>query len=178
MKDKEDIRYLNWRQEWGQGWILRSYLQVFILQAVFMILIASPVIYSIEHLPRETSLLVYLGVIAWIFGFVFESISDAQLKKFKQDPSNKGKMMTTGLWSYSRHPNYFGEVVQWWGVFLMAIDENSGWLILSPSLITFLILKVSGVPMLEKLMEGRPGFEEYKRKTPIFFPWFPKSRKN
>jgi steroid 5-alpha reductase family enzyme len=136
--------------------------------------IALPIIYSVEKAPREMSPLVFLGVFLWLVGFFFESISDAQLKKFKAEPGNKGQIMTQGLWSWSRHPNYFGEVLQWWALFLMAVDLSSLWLIISPVAINFLILKVSGVPMLEELMEGRPGFQDYKKRTPIFFPWFPK----
>lgn len=171
MKGKEDIRYLNWRNEWGRTWVWRSYLQVFILQALILLIIALPLIYSVDMTPREMTALVYVGLLIWIIGFIFESVSDSQLKNFKADPSNKGKLMTSGLWSLSRHPNYFGEVTQWWGIFLMALQIEAWWLIVSPLMITYLILKVSGVPMLEKLMEGRPGFEEYKAKTSMFVPW-------
>lgn len=171
LKGKEDIRYLNWRNEWGKNWIWRTYLQVFILQALILLVVALPAVYSVDQTPREMTGFVYAGILIWIFGFIFESVSDSQLKKFKADPGNKGKLMTSGLWSLSRHPNYFGEVIQWWGIFLMAVQLNSLWLIVSPILITYLIVKVSGIPMLEKLMEGRPGFEEYKAKTSIFVPW-------
>lgn len=171
LKGKEDIRYLNWRNEWGKTWVWRTYLQVFILQALILLIIALPVIYSVDQSPREMNFIVYAGALIWIIGFIFESVGDSQLKSFKANPANKGKLMTSGLWSITRHPNYFGEVTQWWGVFIMAAQLDSLWLIVSPLMITYLILKVSGVPMLEKLMEGRPGFEEYKAKTSIFVPW-------
>ena len=177
-KSQEDIRYLNWRKEWGATWIWRSYLQVFVLQGLILFVIATPILYAFEKSPREISGLdaFYLGLIIWLIGFLFESIGDAQLEKFKANPANKGQIMTQGLWSWSRHPNYFGEVAQWWGIFLMAVDSSGLWLIISPITITFFIMKVSGVPMLEKLMESRPGFQEYKNQTSAFFPWFPKKK--
>ncbi len=171
---EEDVRYANWRKEWGSGWLLRTYLQVFLLQAVFLIIISLPVLRSIALAPRSFTYAVGIGLLVWIFGFIFEAVGDEQLRRFKLNPSNKGRLMDRGLWSWSRHPNYFGEVVQWWGIFLMCVEPGGWWLIISPIVITFLILKVSGVPMLEKLMEGRPGFAEYKQRTALFFPRPPK----
>ena len=107
------------------------------------------------------------GLIVWIFGFYFESTADKQLSNHIKNPANKGKLMTTGLWKYSRHPNYFGEVTQWWGIFLLS---SSLFTIISPLTITLLILFVSGIPLLEKKYEGRPDWEEYKKKTSIFIP--------
>lgn len=177
-KAGEDIRYLNWRKEWGSSWLWRSYLQVFLLQGAFLLIISGPVIYSLNIAGRDLDSLATIGVAIWLFGFIVESISDKQLENFKKDPTNKGKLMTTGLWSWSRHPNYFGEVVQWWGIYLLAFNlsdlSSSLLLVLSPVTITFLILKVSGVPMLEELMQGRPGFEDYKKRTSIFILWPPR----
>jgi len=173
-KKTEDARYANWRKEWGKTWVWRSYLQVWTLQPLILILIVLPVLRAIDLSPREPTLLVAIGFLVWLFGFLFEAIGDAQLKKFSANPANKGKIMDQGLWAWSRHPNYFGEIAQWWGVFLMAVSLEDWWLIISPITITFFILKISGVTMLEDLMSKRPGFNEYKQKTSKFFPWPPK----
>lgn len=170
-KTAEDTRYAKWRQEWGSNWLARSYFQVFILQGLIMWVIAWPVVHVItsEHVLIDPFF--EIGFLVWIVGFLIESIADEQLRKFTANSQNKGRIMDAGLWSWSRHPNYFGEVVQWWGIFLMAVQLEEGWMtVVSPLVITFLILKVSGVPMLEKMMEGRLGFEAYKKRTSVFFP--------
>lgn len=172
----EDKRYAAWRLAWGKWFLVRSYLQIFVLQGVLLLLIASPVI-IINTLRGGSALTVFdvMGLLIWIIGFAFEAIGDRQLKKFISNPENKGKIMTTGLWKYTRHPNYFGEVTQWWGLWVIALSVPFGGVgIIGPLTITFLILKVSGVPMLEKSFEGRPDFEDYKKKTNAFLPWFPK----
>ena len=111
----------------------------------------------------------------WLFGFYFEAVGDWQLAKFIQDPTNKGRLMQSGLWAYTRHPNYFGEVSQWWGLWLIATSVPEGWLtIVSPLTITFLILKISGVPMLERKLVEHPDFEVYKKKTSMFIPMRPR----
>lgn len=172
----EDIRYRNMRKGWGKNWIVPSYTRVFVMQGLISLIINMPMLWILSQPAQEMDVFAYLGIAVWLTGFIFESVGDAQLKAFKAKPENKGKLMTTGLWSWSRHPNYFGEVVQWWGIFLFAAALPMGFVtILSPVAITFLILKVSGVPMLEKLMEGRPGSEEYRRRTSIFFPRPPKA---
>jgi steroid 5-alpha reductase family enzyme len=172
----EDWRYAQWRQEWGNWWIVRSYLQVFILQGVFLLAIASSFLYlNVRQASAQFDFLDVAGVLVWVVGFFFEAVGDYQLLLFKRDPASKGKIMTTGLWQYTRHPNYFGEATMWWGIFLMVLSEPWGWLtIVSPLLISFLLLGVSGVPMLEKKYDGNLAFAEYKRKTAAFFPWFPK----
>jgi steroid 5-alpha reductase family enzyme len=174
-KKTEDARYANWRKEWGSTWIWRSLLQVWTLQPALLLLIVLPVLSAIDRAPLEITLWVQIGLIFWMLGFLFESLGDYQLKKFLRDPANKGQLMTKGLWSWTRHPNYFGEVTQWWGIFLMAATLDTWWLIISPLTITFFILKISGVTMLEKLMENRPGFADYQRRTSKFFPLPPKT---
>ena len=117
-----------------------------------------------------------VGVLVWLVGFYFEAVGDAQLARFIKDPANKGKLMQSGLWAYTRHPNYFGEVTQWWGIWIIALSVSGGWLgIIGPITITFLILKVSGIPMLEKKMAENPEFTEYKKQTSMVIPWFKKS---
>ena len=171
---KEDYRYKAWRDEWGKWFYIRTYLQVFLLQGLFMLLISLSAIVAGSY-TNETSIsfINIAGLILWLIGFIFETFGDLQLSRFISDPNNKGKIMKTGLWKYTRHPNYFGEVTQWWGIFLLAVNLPYGILaVISPLTITFLILRVSGIPMLEKKYEGNTEFEEYKKVTNAFFPWF------
>ncbi|MBX2955360.1 MAG: DUF1295 domain-containing protein [Cyclobacteriaceae bacterium] len=166
----EDFRYHQWRMEW-KHFYLRSFLQVFMLQGLFLFLTVLPVIYINIHSAFSFHFLDVVGILIWLTGFYFESVGDYQLKQFKSKPENKGKIITTGLWRYTRHPNYFGEVVQWWGIFLMAVTLPGGWMtIVGPLTITYLVRYVSGVPMLERKYAGNPEFEAYKKVTSVFFP--------
>lgn len=174
-KKGEDFRYAEWRRTWGRWFVLRSYLQVFLLQGLFILVVGFPVILLGVQPPAEIGHVEILGLALWALGFLFETVGDAQLRRFKLAPENRGKIMTQGLWRYTRHPNYFGEAVMWWGIFLVALPGPGGWSALaSPALITFLLVRVSGVPMLEKKYRGRPDFEAYARRTSAFIPWFPK----
>jgi steroid 5-alpha reductase family enzyme len=177
----EDPRYAAWRAKWGRTFVWRSYLQVFLLQGLFMLVIALPVVlvntYRWAHPPGAGTgdLFAMAGTLIWILGFVFEAVGDAQLARFKKDPANKGKIMDRGLWRYTRHPNYFGESLMWGGIFIIALEVPSGWMtVASPLLITFLLAKVSGVPMLERRYAGNAAFQDYARRTSAFVPWFPK----
>ncbi len=171
----EDYRYQIWRQEWGKWFYLRSYGQVYVLQGLLLFLIILPVLLVNNSRDGFLGYLDVLGVLVWLVGFFFESVGDKQLSDFIRNPDNKGKLMQSGLWKYTRHPNYFGEVTQWWGVWLIAIGAPIPWFgIIGPLTITYLILKVSGIPMLEKKMQENPSFVEYARRTNKFFPWFPK----
>ncbi len=171
----EDYRYMAWRREWGKWFYTRSYLQVYLLQGVFLFVIALPVLMINRSAGGTFGFLGGIGVCVWLCGFLFESVGDAELARFVKDPLNRGKIIQTGLWRYTRHPNYFGEVVQWWGIWLLAVGVPGGWFgIVGPLTITFLILKVSGIPMLEKKMAENPDFVEYKRRTSVFLPWLPK----
>lgn len=171
----EDYRYLAWRKEWGKWFYLRSYAQVYLLQGMFLFLIVLPVLFVNGSVGTALGLLDVLGMAVWLFGFYFEAVGDAQLARFIQNPENKGKLMQSGLWAYTRHPNYFGEVTQWWGLWLVALSVPSGLLgIIGPLTITFLILKVSGIPMLEKKMAEHPEFAEYSRRVSVFIPLPPK----
>jgi steroid 5-alpha reductase family enzyme len=117
--------------------------------------------------------LIVVGVVVWLIGYYFEVVGDAQLKRFKADIKNKGKIMKEGLWAYTRHPNYFGEATMWWGIALVALAYKVPLLsLISPLTITILLVFVSGVPLLERAMKDRPGFEEYAKETSIFIPWF------
>jgi steroid 5-alpha reductase family enzyme len=162
---KEDYRY--------QAFKSNPYFKVFITQGFFMFLISLPVINSLGFLTYFN----YLGILIWIIGFYFESTADKQLKDFLKNPKNKGKIMQSGLWAYSRHPNYFGEVTMWWGIWLLNLASN-WWTIVGPLTITYLILKVSGVPLLKKKYEGNKEFEDYKKRVSVFFPRFPKKNRD
>jgi len=172
---QEDFRYVAWRKEWGRWFYIRSYLQVYILQGLFLFLIIQPVLFINKSIGTIGVFDVF-GVLVWLIGYFFESVGDTQLKEFVSNPANKGKIMDQGLWRYTRHPNYFGEVTQWWGLFFIALSiPGALFTIIGPLTITFLILFVSGVPLLEKKYTGRPDFEEYKKRTSVFFPLPPKS---
>jgi len=173
----EDFRYATWRQKWGKYFIIRGYFQIFLLQGLFMFLIILPGLFIMKSHHSDWNWLDNLGLLVWLTGFLLEAIADQQLKKFKQNPENKGKIKQTGLWRYSRHPNYFGEAMMWWGIFLIGLNTSAGWVgIISPLTITFLLVKVSGVPLLEKKYLGNREFESYKRVTSAFIPLPPKRR--
>ncbi len=171
----EDFRYARWRRDWGKMFVLRSYFQIFLLQGALLLIISYPVILVNKTGKEGMGSRDVAGIAVWLLGFFFEAVGDYQLSRFKKDPSNRGKIMTAGLWSLTRHPNYFGEATLWWGIFLIALSSRNGWTaVISPALITFLLLRVSGVTMLEKKYAGNQAFLEYARKTRPFFPWIPK----
>lgn len=168
---EEDFRYKKWREDWGKWLIPRAFLQVYMLQGVFMGIISLPIILIRQVTGSWNLPILAAGLGVWIIGFLFESIGDKQLKDFIGDPDNKGKIMDRGLWRYTRHPNYFGEATMWWGIFLIGMSANISILsVISPLTITSLLLFVSGVPMLEKSMKDKPGYQEYAERTSIFFP--------
>ncbi|MCA1796200.1 MAG: DUF1295 domain-containing protein, partial [Geobacteraceae bacterium] len=169
-------RYRQWRESWGKTFVWRSFLQIFMLQGAVIYLVALPVILVMRNPGGSLGWLDLIGVLIWSLGFAYEVIGDWQLKQFKDDPENRGRIMRYGLWRTTRHPNYFGEATLWWGIFFIALGAPLGWLaIISPLLIDFLLLKVSGIPMLEERYADNPEFQEYKKHTNALFPWFPKS---
>ncbi len=171
----EDYRYFAWRKEWGKWFYLRSYFQIYMLQGFFLLLIVIPVLLINQNTSPRLGLLDFGGIAIWLFGFCFEVVGDTQLALFIKNPANTGKIIQSGLWAYTRHPNYFGEVTQWWGIWILALSVPYGWIsIIGPLTITVLILKISGIPMLEKKMAKNPDFDAYKQKVSIFIPMFPK----
>jgi steroid 5-alpha reductase family enzyme len=172
----EDFRYARWREESGRRWWWFSFFKVFLLQGLLLWIISTPLIAAqISRLPARLGVLDALGVVVWAIGFIFEAVGDAQLERFKANPANKGKLLTTGVWRYTRHPNYFGDAAQWWGYFLIAAATGAWWTVLSPILMTVLLVRVSGVALLEKtLVETKPGYREYAQTTSTFLPWFPR----
>lgn len=175
----EDCRYKAMRENWGKHPLINAFFKVYMLQGLLMLLVAAPIIIvNADYAYRPLGFFDLAGFLLWALGFFFEAVGDWQLSKFIKDPANKGKIMTSGLWKFTRHPNYFGEVAMWWGLFLIALSSSFGYLaLISPLTITFLLLKVSGIPMLEAKYAGNAEFEEYKKRTNAFFPWFPKKIK-
>ena len=174
VRTTEDARYVAWRNAWGNGWYFyaRSFVQVFLLQGILAMIIATPVILITAQVIPLNLVWVIIGTIVWIGGFVCESVADAQLKTFLVNPQNKGHIMQSGLWKYSRHPNYFGEVTQWWGIFIIGLGTTLGLFgIIGPLVITFLIVFVSGIPLAEASLKSTPGFAEYAQRTSVFIPF-------
>lgn len=171
----EDPRYVKWRMDWGKWFYLRSYLQVFLLQGLLLLLISIPVMLVSKHTGKLfPTVLDIVGLGVWVIGFLYESVGDKQLATFLKDPANKGKIMKSGLWSLTRHPNYFGEVTMWWGVWLISLSAGvPWWSIVGPLTITYLITKVSGIPMTEARYKGNTEFDEYKKITSSLIPLYP-----
>lgn len=167
----EDSRYHALRREWGPHANIQAYFKIFLFQGILMLIISLPVTAGMAQGQRSFTLINWLGLIIWVFGFSFEVWADSYLKQWKAIPENKGKICTTGPWSFCRFPNYFGEVSLWYGVFLVAFNPHVAWTIIGPITINFLILKVTGVPLLEERYEGRPGYHEYKARVPRFIPF-------
>jgi steroid 5-alpha reductase family enzyme len=178
IKKSEDPRYKAWREGWGDNFKIRTFLQIFMLQGFLILIISTPVLYIINSGNSPLNFLDLLGTAIWLCGFFFEVVGDYQLDSFKKDPANKGRIMKYGLWRYSRHPNYFGEVLMWWGIFCIALSVENGWFtVIGPGCITFLILKVSGIPLAEKRSLHKDEFQHYMKKTSAFFPMPPKKEK-
>jgi steroid 5-alpha reductase family enzyme len=176
----EDFRYAKWRQEHGSKWWWYSFFQTFLLQGVLMWVISTPLIAAQIHpTPTNLTILDVLGIIVWTIGFFFEAVGDYQLARFKKSSDNKGKLLNTGVWRFTRHPNYFGDAAQWWGFYLIATAAGGWWTIFSPILMTLFLLRVSGVTLLEStLKETKPGYRDYISTTSPFIPWFPRRKKN
>ena len=169
----EDHRYHAMRKR-NPDFTRQSLVTVFGLQAVLAWIISLPLAAAL-YAPAAFGWLHGMALTLFAIGFFFEASADWQLARFKRDPANKGKVLDRGVWRYSRHPNYFGEACIWWAFFLFALASAYVWTIVSPLLMTFLLLKVSGVALLEKdISERRPAYRQYMASTPAFFPWFPR----
>lgn len=175
---QEDFRYQEMRTKWGKKVTINAYFRIFMLQGLLMFVISLPIIYINFSSFTKFALIDILGITTWAIGYFFEVVGDYQLKKFLKNPNNKGKIMQSGLWKYTRHPNYFGESVMWWGIFIISINSKLGiYGIISPLLITLLLVFVSGVPLLEKKYSSNKDFQEYAKRTSKFIPWFRIERK-
>lgn len=160
---KEDFRYKNFKN---------SYFSVFLFQGILMFLVSLPAtLYN--RFDGGVSFYGFFGLLIWVVGFYFETVGDLEMYFFKKDLRNKGEILRDGLWKYTRHPNYFGEITMWWGIWILTVGSTYWYLgLMGPITISYLILKVSGIPLLEKKYEGNVEFEKYKKVTPIFFPKF------
>ncbi len=171
----EDRRYAAMRRKWGGKFPLVSLFVVFGLQGALMLVIGAPVMVAIAAPEAPLGPLDVVAVALFTVGFAFESIGDLQLARFLADPENEGRVMDRGLWRYTRHPNYFGDALAWWGIATFAFATGAWWTAFAPALMTFLLLRVSGVVLLEKSMaKRRPAYEAYVRRTSAFVPWPPR----
>ena len=173
----EDPRYRSMRAAQGAAFWWRSLFTVFWLQGAILWFVALPILVAVSApRPEQLTFVDGLGVVVYAIGFAFEVVGDHQLARFRADPATRGRVLDTGLWRYTRHPNYFGDATVWWGVYLIAAATPGGWLtILSPCLMTWLLTRVSGVTLLESsLRTSKPGYREYIARTPAFFPWRPR----
>lgn len=175
----EDRRYAAMRRHHGERFARVSLVTVFGLQGALQWIVSLPVQVALA-LPGPAGWTGWdaAGLAAVAVGLAFESVADVQLARFKADPANAGKVMDRGLWAWSRHPNYFGDALAWWGIFCIAAATPAArWTAFAPALMTFLLLRVSGVALLERtIARRRPAYEEYAARTSAFVPWFPKRR--
>ncbi|MFM8266541.1 MAG: DUF1295 domain-containing protein [Ilumatobacteraceae bacterium] len=168
----EDFRYQAMRRHWGARFPIVSLLTVFTLQGVLMWIVSLPVQVGQTAESPDLGLLAALGVAVWAIGLFFESVGDAQLVRFKRNPANAGALMTTGLWRYTRHPNYFGDACVWWGIALVAAETTVGrWGLIGALMMNILLVRVSGVALLEKSLRRRKAdYADYAARTSSFFP--------
>ncbi|OPZ77515.1 MAG: 3-oxo-5-alpha-steroid 4-dehydrogenase [Actinobacteria bacterium ADurb.Bin444] len=169
----EDPRYQSMRAERGTSFWWVSYFQVFVLQGITMWIVSVCLVAAQNGSAAERLTgWDFAGIVIWLAGFLFESVSDGQLARFKRNPENQGRVLDRGLWRYTRHPNYFGEVLVWWGYYLLAVAAGGWWTFFSPIVMTVLILRVSGVTRLEKRQaQTKPDYQDYVESTSVFVPW-------
>jgi steroid 5-alpha reductase family enzyme len=178
-KTAEDRRYADMRAQYTSHPVALPLAKIFISQGLLALVITLPVTIALAAPSRGLDVLDVIGVMVWLVGFYFESVGDRQLRMFLAEPSNRGHLMTGGLWRYSRHPNYFGELTQWWGIGLLALLSPLGVFgLIGPIVITILIVFVSGVPLLERHYAGRTDWEQYKARTSMLLPLPPRETHN
>jgi steroid 5-alpha reductase family enzyme len=170
-REGEDYRYTKWRDEYEDSWWWFSYFKVFLLQSVVAWVVSLPIYFAIVSVgPPSLTLLDYAGALIFVIGLVFEGLGDEQLRRFRADRVNKGKVLDTGLWSYTRHPNYFGEALVWWGFGVIGVATGGLPGLIGPAVMTYLLIYVSGVAMIEPTLAGKQGYLSYAGKTPVFLP--------
>lgn len=173
LREGEDRRYRAMRKRHGEGFGRRSLVTVFWLQATLLWLISAPVLGAVRS-DAPLGLWDAAGVLLYLVGLVVETVADHQLARFRADPASAGRVLDRGLWRFSRHPNYFGESLVWWGLYVVAAAGGAGWTLFAPALLTYLLLRLSGVPLLEEdLRRSRPGYADYVSRTSAFVPWPP-----
>ena len=172
----EDARYRRWRERGGPNWWLESYYRVFLLQGAIMLVVAAPVI--VVNLPGEQAPLSWLdllGVVVWLAGFLTETLADQQLVVFKRDPANRGRVLQQGIWRYTIHPNYFGDAMQWWGIWLVVVSAPWGfWTFFGPLAMTALFIFLTSGILERAMVKARPGYADYLSRTSRFFPLPPR----
>lgn len=180
-KKSADPRYVDWEKSWGKFSFLASFVWIVIMQGIMLLIMSFPSVKVNSQDIGGLNILDLIGLSIWVLGYFFESVGDYQLYKFMKDPNNKGKIMDRGLWKYTRHPNYFGEISQWWGIYLIACSilpdlfVFPGWTtIITPLTITILIVFFTGIPWVENVFKDNPAYQEYKKRTNMLIPWFPK----
>jgi steroid 5-alpha reductase family enzyme len=171
-KTGEDKRYQEIMKGYGENAQAKAFLRLFMLQAVLQYIISAAILRMNTIDPKPIGVTTWLGLFVFAVGFLFEAVADAQLAAFKRDQNNRGKILQSGLWKASRHPNYFGESLVWLGLAVMSLTYPWGWLaLISPAVITYLLLFVSGIPIQEKGKDQNPAWRDYASKTPRFVPF-------
>lgn len=172
----EDFRYANFRKQWGKRVLLISFFRVYILQGTIMLIVAYPIVASAAYSTSETHpVFLILGAIVWLIGYFFQVVGDAQLARFKKQRKSKEEVLQSGLWAFTRHPNYFGEATMWWGLAIIVLPVKFGFIALITAFImNFFLVKVSGVPFLDRRYAKNAQYQQYKLRTNRFIPWFPK----
>jgi steroid 5-alpha reductase family enzyme len=171
----EDFRYREFRRKYGpERYWWFSFFQTFLLQGALIMIVSLPLLgVNVNTRSNALNVLDYIGILVWLIGFTFEAGGDFQLSRFKQNSKNKGKVLNTGFWKYTRHPNYFGDSAVWWAYAIFSIAAGSYWQVIGSVIMTLLIIKVSGVALLEKTLNNtKPEYREYIQKTSAFIPWF------
>ncbi len=172
----EDARYVELRKKWRGDVAVNTYFRVYIVQALLVIIISTPLLLVYTEAQSANAVMVTIGCLVWLAGLATQAIADRQLALFTQKASNRGKLMKTGLWRYSRHPNYFGEIVMWWAMFIISYAATGSWLgVIGALTITYLIMRISGVPPSERRLELKPGWKQYKAQTSVLIPLPPKN---
>ena len=165
----EDARYRRWRERGGPTWWLASFYRVYLLQGAIALMVATPIVAAFYR-PDGFNLINFTGLLVWALGFVFELVADVQLAQFKARPDNRGRILDEGLWGLSRHPNYFGDAVQWWGLGLVAATPGTWWALVGPAVMTGVFITLSN-DVLERGMKRRhPEYDDYVTRTPKFLP--------
>ena len=172
LKKSEDARYVVYRQKWGREFWSRAYTNIYLMQGLLILVVSLPVIAVLSSPHASLNVLSILGLGVGAFGIVFEATADYQLRSFLR--SSKGGIMQSGLWHYSRHPNYFGEITTWLGFGLVAVSVGRWWGLLGPTVIAFLIIKISGIPPLEKRYANDKAYQVYAKRTSVLIPLPPK----
>lgn len=173
----EDYRYAAMRERHGQRFAIVSFFTVFLLQGVVMLIVSLPIQAAMTVEAKMTlGAFDWLGCAVWFVGLMFEAGGDWQLARFKANAENKGRVLDSGFWRYTRHPNYFGDFMIWWGLWLVSLGAGKAWwTVIGPAIMSVFLMKVSGVTLLEKNLKKKPGYESYVRRTNAFFPWFPRA---